>query len=207
MWVDGLAEVRGHQTMVLRFELEAGKGPLRGSDRTRSWLDPQRMAALRFEKTERHPLSRHSEKAELFPETRMWVEADGAAGQSPTAAPLDELSFIYYLRTLPLERDSIWRLDRHFDAARNPTTIRVVGRRTLETAAGSFRTVQVEMRVHDSRRYKGEGVITIDLSDDRRRLPVRIESSMPVLGRTVLTLASVRFAAEASVVAQRPGGH
>ena len=208
MWVEGLADVRGRQTMVLRFELEAGKGPVRGSDKTRSWLDPQRMAALRFEKTERHPLSRHSESAELFPETRQWIQADGAAGQSPTAAPLDELSFIYFLRTISLAGDSVRRFDRHFDAARNPTTIRLVGRRTLETAAGSFRTVQIEMRVHDPRRYRGEGVITIDLSDDRRRLPVRIESSMPVLGRTVLTLASVRFAeAEASVVAQRPGGN
>jgi len=206
MWVDGLADVRGCQTMVLRFELEAGKGPVRGSDKTRSWLDPQRMAALRFEKTERHPLSRHSESAELFPETRLWVEAGGAAGQSPSGAPLDELSFIYFLRTISLAGDSVWRFDRHFDAARNPTTIRVVGRRTLETAAGSFRTVQIEMRVHDPRRYKGEGIITIDLSDDRRRLPVRIESSMPVLGRTVLTLSAIRVTeAEASVVAQRRG--
>jgi hypothetical protein len=127
---------------------------------------------------------------------------------SPTNAPLDELSFIYFVRTISLAGDSAWRFDRHFDAARNPTTIRVVGRRTLETAAGSFRTVQGEMRVHDPRRYKGEGVITIDLTDDRRRLPVRIESSMPVLGRTVLSLASARFGeAEPSVVAQRRGGN
>src|SRR5829696_6120456 len=39
MWVDGIADVRGRQTMVLRFELEAGKEPVRGSDKTRSWLD------------------------------------------------------------------------------------------------------------------------------------------------------------------------
>lgn len=192
MWIDGLADVRGRETMVLRFELSAGKGPVRAMDETRSWLDTRRMAALRYEKTEKHPLSRHAESVEMFPETRLWVEADGAAGQSPTDAPLDELSFIYFLRTLPLAGDSVWRYDRHFDAARNPTTLRVVGRRTVTTPMGEMRTIEIEMRVRDPRRYKGDGLIRFDLSDDARRLPVRIESSMPVLGRTVLTLEAVR---------------
>jgi hypothetical protein len=46
------------------------------------------------------------------------------------------------------------------------------------------------MRVRDSRRYKGEGVIRINLSDDAMRIPVRIESAMPVVGTAVMTLQS-----------------
>jgi hypothetical protein len=46
------------------------------------------------------------------------------------------------------------------------------------------------MRVKDPRRYRGEGVIRINLSDDDRRLPVRIQSTMPIVGNAVLTLES-----------------
>jgi hypothetical protein len=56
--------------------------------------------------------------------------------------------------------------------------------------------VIIEMRVKDPRRYKGEGVIRINLTDDRCRLPVRIESRMPVVGKTVLTLESFTHPAE-----------
>jgi len=189
MWVDGMAELRGHEAMILRFELKAGKGPIRASDKTASWLDVHRMASLRFDKQERHPLSRRSESVELYPEARRWVDAQGVMGESETDLPLDELSFLYFLRTIPLRSDTLWRFDRHFDAAMNPTTVRLVGRRSLATPAGEFQTVQLEMRVRDPRRYKQEeGVIRIDLTDDPRRLLVRMESSMPVLGRTVLLL-------------------
>jgi hypothetical protein len=60
----------------------------------------------------------------------------------------------------------------------------------ISTPAGRFETIAVEMRVRDSRRYRGEGVIRINLSDDAMRIPVRIESAMPVLGTAVMTLQS-----------------
>jgi hypothetical protein len=44
------------------------------------------------------------------------------------------------------------------------------------------------MRVRDSRHYRGEGVIRFAVSDDRCRLPVRIESAIPDAGKVVLTL-------------------
>jgi hypothetical protein len=188
MWIEGPVDVRGHDAWLLRFDFQAGRGPLKAIDRTSSWIDPRRMAALRFTKEERHPLSRHSESVEMFPETRRWSEAGGDAGVSATDAPLDELSFMYFLRTIPLDADTAQRFDRHFDAARNPTSVRVVGRETIATEAGEFRTVVLEMRVRDPRRYRGEGVIRIHVSDDADRIPVRIESRMPVVGTTVMSL-------------------
>lgn len=190
MWVDRMALVRGQDVMVLRFDLTAGKGPVKGTDRTTSWFDPEGMASLRYEKRERHPLSRHEEAFDLFPADRRWVDGKGGAGAMATDSPLDELSFIYFLRTVSLTEEGVRHFERHFLAERNPTCLRIVARRTLVTPAGEFRTVQIEMTVRDPRRYKGEGTIRIDVSDDDRRLPVRIESTMPVFGRTILTLES-----------------
>lgn len=190
MWVEGPAEVRGHDAWLLRFDVKARRGPFKASDRTASWIDPVRMASLRYTKQERHPLSRGSESVELFPETGRWTEAGGRAGESSSDAPLDELSFMYFLRTIPLDSDTTLRFDRHFDDARNPTSVRVVGREVVTTEAGEFRTVVLEMRVRDPRRYRGEGVIRIHLSDDATRIPVRIESRMPVVGTAVMLLTA-----------------
>ena len=190
MWVEGPAAVRGRATYVLRFDFRAGLGPVEAVDATESWLDPVAMTALRFHKYERHPLSNYRERIELYPEQRRWEAEDGRRGESPTDAPLDELSFMYFIRTLPLTPGATYRLDRHFEPDRNPASVRVAGRETVRTPAGEFRTILVELRVRDWRRYGGDGVIRINLSDDERRLPVRIESAMPIIGNAVLTLES-----------------
>ena len=190
MWIEGPESVRGVQTMVLRFDFATRIGFVRISDRTTSWLDPLRMAAMRYDKQELRFMARHAEHVELEPETREWTEADGRAGKSPTTQPLDELSFIYWLRTVSLGPEETLTLERHFDPARNPTTIRSLGRGSVETPMGIFATREVEMRVRDARNYKGEGVIRFSFSDDACRRPVRIESTIPEAGTVVMTLAS-----------------
>ena len=193
MSVDGPEAIRGTETLVLRSQVSARIGFVKTTERAQSWIDPTRMTALRYFKRTQRALTRDDEQhVELFPEQRRWEdERGGRSGESPTSAPLDELSFIYYLRTLPLDADTTNSVVRHYDAARNPIAVRVVGRDTVRTSAGTFPTIVVEMRVKDPRRYGGEGVIRLHLSDDTFRYPVRIESSIPVLGATVLTLESV----------------
>ena len=190
MWIEGPVTEGGTSVWRLRFEMEAGKGPIRASDRTTSWLDPLRFAIHRFEKSERHLLSRSEERVTIDSLTKRWSDAGGRSGPLGNDAPLDELSFIYLLRTLPLDSGAVLRLDRHFDAARNPTIVRVVGRDTLTTPAGNFRTRIVEMEVRDPKRYRGTGTIRIHIDEGGCHMPVRIESRMPVLGVTTLTLTA-----------------
>jgi hypothetical protein len=212
MVVDTPQVLRGTTTWPLRFDFHAKVGLVGAVDHTESWLDPARLATLRFHKHERHPLSKHDERVELDAATHRWAAEDGTGGAIASDAPLDELSFMYVLRTLPLTDTSV-TYRRHFDAARNPTSVRVVERHTVTTGAGTFRTVLVEMRVMDPRRYKGEGVIRIDLTDDHCRIPVRIESTMPVIGRTTMTLEQenhpathhvARVAADPSITSSNP---
>jgi hypothetical protein len=190
MWVEGPVEIRGRAVYVLHSDVRSRVGPLKAENHSASWLDALRMTSLRFEKRERQPLSKRNEAVELFPAERRWEGADGTTGASPTDDPLDELSFIYFIRTLRLPADTTYVFDRHFDPARNPIIVRVTGRETITIAAGEFRTVAIEMRVNDPQRYRGEGVIRIHFTDDHCRLPVRIESVMPIVGATVLTLES-----------------
>lgn len=182
-------------TWRLVFEMQAGRGPIRASDRTVSFLDPVRFAMTRFEKTERHPLSRSRERVIVSRSRGEWYDAEehetpGEDDWHPLGhtAPLDELSFLYFLRTLPLDRDTTFQVSRHFDASRNPTTIRVLGEELVDTPVGVFRTRIVEMDVRDPKRYRGVGTIRINIDVADCRVPVRIVSQMPILGATTLLL-------------------
>jgi hypothetical protein len=186
--VEAGARVNGRATYLLRFDFDGRVGLLGIRDRSRSWFDPGDVAAYRYTRSERSPLGRREQDVSMSTGSGRWSDRAGGGGTLGSARPLDELSFLYFVRTLPLADHETHALTRHFDPARNPVRIRVVGRGTTVVPAGRFHTVRVEMRVRDPERYGGYGVILLDLTDDRRRVPVRIESNVPDAGRLVLSL-------------------
>jgi hypothetical protein len=189
MRVEGPAAERDVSTWRLVMEISAGRGPVRAMDRTVSWLEPTEFRITRFEKTERHPLSRSEERVAIEVAHGTWRdEIEGRSHALGSAQPLDELSFIYFLRTVPLDHDTVFQVSRHFDPARNPTIIRVLGEELVETPVGIFRTRIVEMVVRDPKRYRGTGTIRFNISVADCHVPVRIVSRMPVLGTTTLLL-------------------
>lgn len=192
MWVDGPVDVRGTSTYVLRFDSQIRFLLVPASSRSSSWFDPRQGRSLRFFKRERNPLSHHDESVELYPDEKRWKSAEGDSGQSLTNTPLDELSFMYFVRTLPMTPGATYSFDRHFDASRNPTVVKVIRREVIPTPMGEVHVIRLEMRVRDPRHYEGEGIIRIHFTDDACRLPARIESTMPVIGTAILTIDSAR---------------
>jgi hypothetical protein len=190
MSLSGPVDVRGTATVLASFDASAGVMLLKGHDATRSWIDLDRMTSLRYEKTERRPFSSANDSVEIYPDLRLWQAAHGDSGSTASDRPLDELSFIYYLRTLTLAPDSVYTFDRHYDKRRLPTTVRMVKHDTITTPAGEFSTIEYEVRVVDARDFKEHGVLYFWISDDACRLPVRIESVMRLLGDGIMTLQS-----------------
>jgi hypothetical protein len=190
MSVEGPTQLRGATTWVLHSDMQGKLGPIKATERHASWIDPVRMTALRYTSSERHLFKKHDDAVDIFTEERRWSSNGGLSGELATDRPLDELSFLFYLRTLPLPTDSTLTLSRHFDVTRNPTTVHVVAREEIEVGAGRFRAIVLEMRVRDTRHYQGEGTIRIHLSDDRCRLLLRLESKLPDAGNATLSLKS-----------------
>ncbi len=181
--------IRGRDVFLLAFDFSAKVVLFKASDQTRSWFDPSCSSSLRYSKRERSPVAKRDEKVEIFPEERRWQNASGPHA-SETTQPLDELSFLYYLRTLPLAAGVTYTVHRHFDPARNPVTIKVVRRERLEDVENQhvFQAIVVEMRVRDSRQSKGFSVLRLHVTDDALKVPVRIESAMALGGTMVMTL-------------------
>jgi hypothetical protein len=190
MWIEGPAEVRGTSTYLLHFDSQIRYLFLPATSRSSSWFDPVRGRSLRFFKHERNPLSHHDESVDLFPDEKKWRSAAGDTGQSLSSAPLDELSFLYFIRTLPMVPGATYSFDRHFDASRTPTTVTIIRREVIPTPIGELHVIRLEMRVRDPQHYDGEGIIQIHLTDDDCRLPARIESTMPVVGTAILSISS-----------------
>jgi hypothetical protein len=192
MFVSGPDTVAGTPVVVLHFLVEAGVGPLKGGDHTTSWIDPLTGASLRYERVEQHPLARRRRAVRVYPDERRWEAADGATGATAAEPPLDELSFIHHVRTLPLDGDSVVRLDRHYDARKRPAVVRRIGRDSVTVPAGRFAVVEYALHVRDGDAGERAIVIRLHVSADACRIPVRMESPMPVLGATVLTLVEAR---------------
>lgn len=184
MRVDGPVDLRGVEALELAFDFRGRVGIFRIEDRTRSWIDGNTFATLRYHRTERSPLGSRREEVEVFPEEGRWTGSDGSAGETVCGHPLDELSFLYFIRTLPLTDGAEYTLAHHFDPGRNPVTLKVLRREITKVPAGSFPTVVVEMRVRDER----VGAMRLFLTDDEARIPVRIESAAPWVGSTRLLL-------------------
>jgi hypothetical protein len=190
MSLDGPEDARGTPILVASFTTRISVALMKASNESRSWIDLSRMTSLRFTKHEHRPFSTVNDSVEIFPALHHWASTRGDSGIARSDAPLDELSFIYFLRTTSFAPDSTYSFDRHYDTRRSPTMVKVVKRETLHTPAGTFETVELEMRVRDGTSYNGEGVLHLWISEDRCHLPVRMESVMPLLGTGILTLES-----------------
>lgn len=171
-------------TFRLTFETKAKFLIFGATDKTISDLDAENLRTLRYSKHERSPIGKRDENVQINHATGFWADARGKH-RLATDDALDELSFIYLIRSLELQPGQEIVINRHFDVERNPIRLRMI-------AADSFlngRPVHViEMKVRDRRQDAGVSMLRFFISSDELRLPVRIESNMPVAGRITMTL-------------------
>ena len=163
---------------------------MHGSDANRSWIDPQRMASLRFEKHQRRPFSATDDSIEIFPDLHTWSGTHGDSGTIAHAAPLDELSFVYFLRTICARARFRLRVRPPLRQAPHPEHGALRQARGRATPAGEFDAEELEVRVKDGADWKDQWEVRLWISEDRCRLPVRMESSLPIVGSGVMTLES-----------------
>jgi Protein of unknown function (DUF3108) len=87
--------------------------------------------------------------------------------------PLDELAFLYYLRTAPLKVGQSYSLERYFKTGYNPVGVHVAGRESVPMPGGgtaSCLAVQVTSR---------GATMRVWFTDDKRRLPAQLELPLP----------------------------
>ena len=108
-----------------------------------------------------------------------WERIDfDRGGDLGSALPLDEIAFIYFIRTLPLEVGKTYTLNRYFKEEGNPVKVTVLRRDQRETEGVGYNTIVVSPEIH--------------FTDDERRIPVYVKSDIPNFpGSLTLHLQSI----------------
>ena len=103
--------------------------------------------------------------------------------QTAPRNPLDELAFLYYLRSAPLQVGQTYSLPRYFKTGYYPIQVRVAGKESCALPNGSSTSglaVEVSSR--------GE-MMRVWFTDDKQRLPAQLEIPLP-FGNVILSLVA-----------------
>jgi hypothetical protein len=193
MEVNGLESVRGRTTYHVTMAYEGGLLFAKVKDHFQSWFDVSDLVTLRsIEDTKQLNRERYKH-FEFYPERVTWERMDnGNLGEMPTEEPLDQISFFYFVRTLPLEVGDVYTFNRYFKESGNPVILRVLRKETVDVPAGTFETVVVRPIIKSSGLFGDGGEAELYFSDDPRRLLVLMKSNIPLIGALSLHLRSIQ---------------
>jgi hypothetical protein len=189
--VNGIESVRGRATYRLEMRLHGGALGVRIDEDMTSWLDVVSLISRRFQQDQKEFHYERHRTLEFFPEEKRYFQPDkNENGAIATDQPLDDISFLYYARSLPLEVGQVYTLQRYFDPAGNPVTLRVLRRDTVKVPAGTFATIVVQPMIQTKGIFGQGGHAEVYFTDDARRLPVQVRSSVPFVGKLNMYLKS-----------------
>lgn len=179
MSIATLDTVRGNDAYRIDMTIRGGLLGARVNDAYNSWMDIRTLQSWRFIQDIHQVNYKSFRHFEMHPERRLWERQDnGESGPLASGLPLDDIAFIYFLRTLPLEVGATYTFDRYFKAEGNPVTVRVLRRDRRKTDAGEFPTLVLQPTIQTRGLFAG-GKAEIHLTDDARRLPVYVKSDIP----------------------------
>jgi hypothetical protein len=180
--VRGVENVRGRDAWHTTFWLKAGTFFYRVNDVLESWIDTETFYSLRFMKQLEEGREEHAEFYEIYPERGLYINErkDRPTTTQPTVKePLDDGSFLYFVRTLPLVVGDTYDLSRYFIPDRNPVTIRVLRKERVTVPAGTFNAIVVQPLIKTTGIFSENGRAEVWLSDDPARMVLQLKSKLP----------------------------
>ncbi len=190
--VHGLEIIAGHEVVRTTLSMKGGPPFYRIENYWSSWIEPGSMRSHRFEKSIREGPNRYSDRYFLDQETGTYTAehwSEDLESFQPSLAEegspmpenaIDEIAFLYVVRTLPLEPGDEYRLYNYFKADANPIVVRVLGRERIRVPAGHFETVVVEPIISDLGIFQAKKKPRVWITDDERRLIVKLQTSAAV---------------------------
>ncbi len=199
MRVLGVESIRDRQAWHVRFTVSGGTFFYRVNDVYESWMDVVTLNSLRYvQDTDQG--SRERERAfEIFPERAVYQEVAKRNRIMPSVSePLDDGSFLFYIRTVPLEVGKTYEFNNYFKPERNPVTIRVLRRERVKVPAGTFNAIVLQPIIKTSGIFSEGGQAEIWLTDDDKRMMLQMKSRLS-FGSLNLYLRSYRFSSADTV--------
>jgi hypothetical protein len=177
MEVLGIEEIRGRQAWHTAFTVKGGTFFYKVNDRLESWIDTETFASLRHVQDLQEGKRDRERRFEIYPDRLVYTENDSE--ERPTARdPLDDGSFLYFIRTVPLSVGQTYDFPRYFRPDRNPVRVRVLRKESVKVPAGRFAAIVIQPIIKSKGIFSENGQAEIWLSDDERRIMLQMKSNL-----------------------------
>jgi uncharacterized protein DUF3108 len=179
MEVRGIDTVRGRPAYHTAFSLIGGIPFYKVDDVFESWFATDDLASLRFNQDQNEGTKERQHRYEIYPERRTYDDLSDQEPEQPSVAdPLDDGSFVYFVRTVPLEVGRTYEFQRYFKPDRNPVTIRVERRERVKVPAGTFDAIVIQPVIKTKGVFSESGHAELWISDDDRRVILQMKSQL-----------------------------
>ncbi len=178
MEVGRLDSIRGREAWHTSFGIRGGLAFFRVNDRYESWFDARTMQSLRYVQQIDQGSYERERLFEMFPERRTFTEGGGGEHQPSVADPLDDGSFLYFLRTIPLEVGKTYEFNRYFRPDRNPVRVTVLRRERVRVPAGTFDAIVVRPTIKTRGIFSEGGRAEVWFADDSTRRMLQMKSRL-----------------------------
>jgi hypothetical protein len=183
--VEGIDTIRGHPSYRLAFYMKGGITVFKMDDVQRSWFDVNELFSRRFQQKINQTTYQRDKVLDFFPEQLQWTARDLLRPTKPeehgdlaSEIPLDDVSFLYHVRTMALRVGESVTLPRYFKEDGNPVVIRVLRKERVKVPYGEFDAIVVQpiIETDDSSLFSQDGEARVWFTDDERRLLVKLEA-------------------------------
>jgi hypothetical protein len=188
--VESVETVHGFRAYVLAMRMKGKVVFWKMDDVQRSWMDVQGLFARRFEQKLNQTSYNRDKTLDFYPDEMRWqrVRIDSAGnahdteekGNLATSEPLDDVSFLYHLRTMPLEVGQTYTVPRYYKADGNPVRVTVVRKERIKVPAGEYETVVIHPVIKAKGLFAEGGEAEVWLSDDDRRMLIKLKAKVSV---------------------------
>lgn len=148
-------------------------------DLYQTYVDVDGIFPWRFEQTVREGNYSRDFSANIDQRAHMAKTTDGSFKTPPFVH--DILSAFYYVRALNLKgakQGQSFLLQNFYGKDAHDLRVRILGREQVKVDAGTFDCIVVEPLVVEGGLFKNEGRIVIYLSDDDRKIPVKVSTKV-----------------------------
>ena len=200
MRVLGQEPIRGRNAWRVRFNVSGGTFFYKVNDVYESWMDVLTLNSLQYVQDLNQGSRERERRFEIFPDRATYREPDRSPEELESVPnPLDDGSFLFFIRTVPLEVGQTYTFNRYFRPDRNPVIIRVLRRERVRVPAGAFDAIVIQPIIKTSGIFSEGGQAEIWLSDDDKRMMLQMKSRLS-FGSLNLYLRSFRYSDRPSEV-------
>ncbi|HYV98398.1 MAG TPA: DUF3108 domain-containing protein [Gemmatimonadaceae bacterium] len=187
--VVGIDSVRGHAAYHFRLVIQGSALVVTIIDTLQSWADTSTLRSLRFHQDAEQSGKKRTRRYEIFPERATFSDA-GKPEQPSVPEPLDDISFLFFIRTVALDVGETLSFNDYFKPASNPVIVKVLRRETIQVAGKPTRTVVIQPVIKTSGYFGEGGEAQLWLTDDAAHRIVQLRTKL-AFGTLEMRMTSV----------------